>query len=129
MAEQAFEQGRMLWDSSDLQIYALLAAGGWQAFDDTFAEGIDPNYDPDLPPPPQQPQRGFGKVWREELRGPQAAIGWALEVERSVSGWRQRFEKGLLVWTESRMEGAESGGTAYLLYDDGTWQAIPAPTP
>jgi photosystem II stability/assembly factor-like uncharacterized protein/DNA-binding beta-propeller fold protein YncE len=129
MAEQTFEQGRMIWDSRDLQIYVLLAAGAWQAFDDTFAEGTDPSYDPDLPPPPKQPQRGFGKVWREELGGPEAAIGWALEVERPVSGWRQRFEKGLLVWTESRMEGADSGGTAYLLFDDGKWLATPAPAP
>jgi len=126
LAEQALEHGRMLWDSSTLQIYVLMNSGTWQAFDDTFQEGIDPPYDPNLPPPPQQPQRGFGKVWRDHLGGPEAAIGWALENERPVAGWRQRFEGGLLVWTDAVPAGGASPGTAYLLYDDGTWQAEPA---
>ncbi len=129
LAEQPFEQGRMIWDSSTRQIDVLLAAGTWQAFDDTFVEGVDPAYDPALPPPPRQPQRGFGKVWREQLGGPQAAIGWALEEERLVHGWRQRFEKGLLVWTDTIPNGADRAGTAYLLYDDGTWQAVASPEP
>jgi hypothetical protein len=68
-------------------------------------------------------------VWREELGGPQADVGWALEAERPVAGWKQSFEKGMLVWTDSRLQGASSAGTAYLLYDDGRWQAIAAPAP
>jgi hypothetical protein len=119
----------MLWDSSTKQIYVLMEAGSWQAFDDTFEEGIDPAYDANLPPPPKQPQRGFGKVWREELGGPEATIGWALEGEHPVSGWKQRFERGLLIWTDAVPAGEEGPGTAYLLYKDGTWQAIAAPVP
>ncbi len=129
MAEQSFEHGRMLWTSSNLQVYVLLESGTWQAFEDTFAEGVDPAYDPALPPPPQQPQRGFGKVWRQHLGGPQAAIGWALEHERPVSGWWQRFDHGLLVWTDAIPTGAKGPGTAYLLYDDGMWEAISTPAP
>jgi Sortilin, neurotensin receptor 3,/BNR/Asp-box repeat len=129
LAEQPFEQGRMIWDSSTSQIDVLSAGGRWQAFDDTFVDGMDPAYDPALPPPPKQPQRGFGKVWRDQLGGPQAAIGWALEDERAVNGWRQRFEHGLLVWTDAVLEEAKGAGTAYLLYDDGTWQAIAAFAP
>lgn len=129
LAAQAFERGSMIWDSSTRQIYVLMESSNWQVSDDTFVEGADPAYDPALPPPPQQPQRGFGKVWREQLGGPQSAIGWALEGERSVSGWRQRFDHGLLVWTDATPMGADEPGTAYLLYDDGTWQAFPAPAP
>ncbi|MFN2241495.1 MAG: hypothetical protein ACK2U2_04355 [Anaerolineae bacterium] len=126
LAEQALEHGRMLWDSSTLQIYVLMDSGTWQAFDDTFQEGIDPPYDPNLPSPPQQPQRGFGKVWRDQLGGPEATIGWALENERPVLGWRQRFDGGLLIWTDAVLAENEDQGTAYLLYDNGTWQAEPA---
>jgi photosystem II stability/assembly factor-like uncharacterized protein/sugar lactone lactonase YvrE len=122
-AEQPFEHGRMFWDSSTAQIYVLLETGTWQAFDDTFVQDVDPAYDPTLPPPPQQPERGFGKVWREQLGGPQSSIGWALEAEKPVNGWRQRFEHGLLVWSD----GDQRGGIAYLLYGDGAWQAMPAP--
>ena len=129
LAEQALEHGRMLWDSDTLQIYVLMEAGTWLAYDDTFEEGIDAPYDPNLPPPPKQPQRGFGKVWREELGGPDAAIGWALEGERPVSGWKQRFEGGLLIWTDTVWAGAQGTGTAYLLYDDGTWEGLAAPLP
>jgi uncharacterized protein with LGFP repeats len=63
------------------------------------------------------------------LGGPQGMIGWALEEERPVDGWRQRFERGLLVWTDATPAGSAAAGTAYLLYDDGTWQALPAPSP
>ncbi|MCL7454986.1 MAG: hypothetical protein M8467_18275, partial [Anaerolineae bacterium] len=129
MAAQPFEHGHMIWDSSTLQIYVLYDSGRWQSYADTFVEGVDPAYDPDLPPPPRQPQRGFGKIWREQLGGPQAAIGWALENERAVAGWRQPFEEGLLLWIDSPGAGTGGSGTANLLYTDGTWQAVPAPAP
>jgi DNA-binding beta-propeller fold protein YncE/photosystem II stability/assembly factor-like uncharacterized protein len=132
LVEQAFESGSMIWDSLTVQIYVLQRRGGlWQAFDDTFQEGVDPDSDPSLVPPAglEQPVRGFGKVWRDQLGGPQGMIGWALEEERPVDGWRQRFERGLLVWTDATPAGSAAAGTAYLLYDDGTWQALPAPSP
>jgi hypothetical protein len=112
-----------------VQIYVLLDAGTWQAFDDIFVENVDPVYDPNLPPPPRQPQRGFGKVWREKLGGPQATIGWALAGERQVNGWRQPFERGLLLWSDAALPGGQEAGAAYLLYDDGTWQALAASAP
>jgi photosystem II stability/assembly factor-like uncharacterized protein len=128
-AEQPFERGRMIWDAKTAQIYVLLETGTWQAFDDTFKDGVDPSSDPALVPPQGriQPVRGFGKVWRQQLGGPQAATGWALGDERPVDGWRQRFEQGLLVWSDATLEGSATPGTAYLLYDDGTWQALPSP--
>jgi hypothetical protein len=130
LAEQPFEQGRMVWDSSDRQIYVLLQQGTWQAYQDTWAEG-QPDWDPALVPPDgrHQPVRGFGKVWREQLGGPQAAIGWALGPEGGLDGWRQSFEGGLLIWTDAVPRGGDAAGTAYLLYEDGTWQEVPAPAP
>jgi hypothetical protein len=68
-------------------------------------------------------------VWREELGGPEATIGWALEGERPVSGWKQRFEGGLLIWTDAVWAGEQDPGTAYLLYDDGTWEGMAARLP
>ena len=129
LAEQPFEQGLMIWDSGTRQIYVLLDDGTWQAFADTWTEEVDPAYDPDLPPPPEQPQRGFGKVWREQLGGPGASIGWALANERAVDGWKQLFDGGLLLWTDARQEGAPNSGTAYLLYNDSTWEAVAVPRP
>jgi hypothetical protein len=128
-AEQPFEYGRMLWDSETVQVLVLSFAGTWQAYDDTWVEGVDPAWDPALPPPPEQPQRGFGKVWREQLGGPNAEIGWALEGERGVDGWRQSFENGLLVWTDSILPGQTTPGAVYLLYDDGSWEAKADPGP
>ncbi len=134
LAEQPFERGRMIWDSEEQEVTVLFASGRWQVFADTWREGIDPPYDPNLPPPPQQPVRGFGKVWREQLGGPETGvtgedIGWATAPERAVAGWKQAFGGGLLFWTDAVTEGASTPGTAYLLYGDGTWQAIPAPGP
>jgi len=124
---QAFERGRMIWDGSDRQIYVLSETGRWQAFADTWVDGVDPAYDSGLEPPPRQPARGFGKVWRERLGGPTAEIGWALAAERGLQGWRQPFDGGLLLWTDDVPPGADRPGTAYLLYADGTWQAVAVP--
>lgn len=130
LAEQPFERGLMFWDSSNRQIYVLSETGSWQRFDDTW-NSDQPATDPALVAPQDrvQPQRGFGKVWREQLGGSQAAIGWATEGEREVDGWRQPFELGLLIWSDDVPEGEQSAGTAYLLYTDGRWQAVAAPAP
>jgi hypothetical protein len=53
----------------------------WSVYEDTFIEG-EAEIDPEIVPPEglYQPERGFGKLWREnpEVR---EAVGWALEVE------------------------------------------------
>ncbi len=129
LVEQAFEHGYMIWDAETKEIYVLLADRRftWQVYPDTFQEG-EPETDKTLIPPSpnlKQPRRGFGKVWREQLGGPQALIGWAMENEKPVPGWRQRFYHGRLYWTPTALLGRGSG-TAFLLYDDQTWQAVPA---
>jgi hypothetical protein len=126
LAVQRFDEGSMVWESDRLAIYVVATGASWQVHDDTFVEGVDMAYDPNLPPPPRQPVRGFGKVWREQLGGPLSDLGWAVEAEGGFDGWRQRFDQGLLLWA-SLNTGFE--GTAYLLFDDGTWEMVPSSMP
>ena len=61
-----------------------------------------------------EPVRGFGKVWREQLGGPQARIGWATDKERGVYSQVLAFERGEMLHVEGRV---------YVLYrDSGTWE-------
>jgi len=120
----------MIWTSNSRQIYVLSQEGSWKVFDDGWTAD-QPEIDPSLSPPAErvQPQRGFGKVWREELDGSQASIGWAMTTERPVDGWQQQFEGGLLLWTDAFQPDAGFMGTAYLLFNDGGWLAVAAPAP
>ncbi len=85
VAEQVFEGGRMLWIQPTDQIWVLVVTsegeGTWTVYDDTFEEG-DVERDPTITPPQglYQPERGFGKLWREtpEVR---EALGWAVTPE------------------------------------------------
>ena len=85
VAEQRFENGWMFWLQPVGQIWVLTVnednEGIWSVYDDTFVEG-EPEIDPEIVPPEglYQPERGFGKLWREnpEVR---EAMGWALDVE------------------------------------------------
>lgn len=118
MAIQRFEHGWMFWSQDSAEIHVLIAAGGsskWIRFADTWAEG-QPDRDPSLTPPAglQQPIRGFGKVWREQLGCAASPIGWALEAEQGYGGARQRFSNGLLL--------AGPGSQVFALFADGRWE-------
>lgn len=100
-AWQEFENGYMLWRIDTGKIYVLegIAGGNWQEYDDPWVEGKYPtDIDPDIEPPPrrQQPKRGFGLIWREQLGGPKSNIGWALMEEEGLCAVIQPFEKGLM---------------------------------
>jgi serine/threonine protein kinase len=114
--EQRFQHGVMFWRQDLWKIYAVHNAGTWSVYDDTYTDG-QPETDPTLVPPPGliQPKRGFGKVWREQLGGPDAAIGWATEMEGEIGGHFQRFERGLIL--------SNRDGTLLVLRNDGTWSA------
>ena len=85
VAEQVFEGGRMFWLQPTQQIWVMIVtsegSGDWQIFEDTFADG-EAEFDPEIVPPDDllQPERGFGKLWREnpDLR---EALGWAVTPE------------------------------------------------
>ncbi len=85
VAEQVFEGGRMFWLQPTQQIWVMIVTsegqGDWQIFEDTFAEG-EAEFDLEIVPPEGmlQPERGFGKLWRENP-GLREALGWAVTPE------------------------------------------------
>jgi len=114
--EQRFQYGAMFWREDLWKIYVVHNAGSWAVYDDTYTDD-QPETDPTLVPPPGliQPKRGFGKVWREQLGGPNSIIGWATEIEGEIAGHFQRFEGGLML--------SNRDGTLLVLRNDGTWSA------
>ncbi|MBA3530960.1 MAG: hypothetical protein H0T73_03420 [Ardenticatenales bacterium] len=112
-AQELFERGRMFWvagpeGSAEGTIYVLLEAGEWELYPDTWTEGqVDRT---GLTPPEGmvEPQRGFGKVWREELGGVESPLGWATE-----------FEQGGEVTVQPLLDGS------YLLSFDGVIYHLP----
>jgi hypothetical protein len=93
VAEQVFDNGRMMWLSPTNQIWVMIlgeeGSGQWKVFEDTFEEG-DPEDDPtmEVPDGKMQPTRGFGKLWRDnpDIR---EALGWATTPE---FGYVSRYE-------------------------------------
>jgi hypothetical protein len=85
VAEEVFENGRMFYIQPLDQIWVMVITGeghgDWSIYPDTFEEG-DAEVDPSLVPPDgmYQPERGFGKLWRDnpEVR---EALGWAVTPE------------------------------------------------
>ncbi len=124
-AGQHFERGLMIWldQLHEDHIYVLTygateTSGTWQVYVDTWREG-DPESS-ELAPPERlfEPIRGFGRLWREELGGPDAPVGWALEYEQGYTGSVQPFEHGLMLWNPLNQ-------VVYVLWDDFTWTAYP----
>ncbi len=114
MARQRFQHGQMIWRGDRKQVYVLSDDGRWQGYEDKWVEG-DPTDDPTLQAPAslQQPGRGFGKVWREQLGGPKSALGWALEKEQGVQGQAQDWDHATVL---------RFGGELIALSDNGRWQ-------
>jgi hypothetical protein len=114
MARQRFQNGQMIWRQDRRQIYVLYNDGHWQGFEDQWLD-TDPPDDPSIVAPSglQQPVRGFGKVWREKLGGPKAALGWALDKEQGVQGQAQAWDHGTVL---------RFGGEIIILSDSGKWR-------
>lgn len=85
VAEQVFEHGRMFWIQPQGQIWVLFddgtGKGQWSVYPDTFAEG-EPETDPSIVPPEGmfQPERGFGKLWRN-AEGVRDSLGYGVTPE------------------------------------------------
>lgn len=95
VAEQPFENGRMFWIQPIRQIWVLELTGEgrgeWSIYEDTFVDG-EPESDPSIVPPSDnlyQPERGFGKLWRENT-AVREALGWA--VTPTEFGYISRYE-------------------------------------
>jgi formylglycine-generating enzyme required for sulfatase activity len=105
-AEQAFEGGRMIWSQIGDQFFVIVygkqgaGEGTWLLYPATEIPVINPDgvsckADPQPPPGLMQPVRGFGGVWCHLDPKTREAIGFATEVERSVTGnLIQQFEAG-----------------------------------
>lgn len=110
----------MLWRDDEQAVYVLDADGAWVQYADTWDDS-QPADDPALVPPDGlwQPVRGFGKVWREQLGGPQSTIGWALAGEMPFEMQVQSFAGGQML--------AGPGESVFVLYTDGSWDSQQQP--
>ena len=80
---QQFERGTMIWHKEAKRIYVFAkdaatsgTQGRWRVFDDTWTEGQEPGGGPAPVPNLFRPQRGFGKVWRDNPEV-QQLVGYA----------------------------------------------------
>lgn len=135
VAEQVFEHGRMFWVQPREQIWVMIESGPgqgtWQVYEDTFNEG-EPETDPTIIPPDGmfQPERGFGKLWRD-TQAVRDALGWAVTPEFGyVSNYE--YHHGGTVNTANEYVPGPGYHVLFSLYDeqfrfneaDGTWQKI-----
>jgi hypothetical protein len=96
-AEQTFERGHMLWRADTREIaVTFFPDGRWVSFPDTYQGETAPATSP--PQALLAPERGFGKVWREQP-GIRERLGWAVSPERSFHGVVQEFNGGQMLWT------------------------------
>jgi hypothetical protein len=126
-AAARFERGQMYWvnlrGGRSLVFVLIYGSNGsvrHRMFEDTWRDGDIINSGLTPPAGLYEPNRGFGKVWREnpDLR---AQIGWALENERATTMSYQVFERGRvlrvqednIVWQFDIRDGARSDSIRY----------------
>jgi hypothetical protein len=117
MAEQAFEQGWMLWREDTAAISVLPIGRRFLQFEDTW-DPTQPVYTcPDLAPAqtPPTPQLGFGKVWCLE-EGIRDMLGQAISEERVFETDIQPFENGTVFATDE--------GVTYILTSRSDWERL-----
>ncbi|MEP7294215.1 MAG: hypothetical protein ABI835_20675 [Chloroflexota bacterium] len=130
LIEEPFERGRMIYDGSDDQVYALFNDGlapAWLVLENRFDPAVNLEADENFAPPPgyYQPLRRLGFVWRgnDTVRN---RLGLAIQPEASYTGFVQ---------SSATTDGAQ---TLYLSSADGTvlqllpqgeaWQIITPPS-
>lgn len=135
VAEQRFERGWMFWLQPNQQIWLLTVNDDdehlWAVYDDVFVEGdIETDSDIVAPEGKQQPVRGFGQLWRENLEV-RSAIGWALEDELGHTTRYEYHHGGALGANNEYIPGpgyhlVESlyGDTFRFNEVDSTWQIV-----
>ena len=101
VAEQLFEHGRMFYLQPNQEIWVMIDgadqnSGAWHIYQDTWVEGMT-EFDSAIVPPEGlfQPQRGFGKLWRDR-REVRDALGWALDTEYGHVTTYQYFAGGVV---------------------------------
>ena len=124
-ASQDFEHGFLLWRVSPDQVYVMYDDGRLGFYPmSVYPESVrqnPPGGDPNIQPPAgfQQPVRGFGLIWRDNVQV-RDGLGWAVEGEARAD-WYYGFEAqdfvGGTILHECRM------GVRVLL-SSGTWFKI-----
>ena len=133
VAEQLYEHGRMFWLGPIKQIWVLKITneghGTWEVYEDTFEEG-EPETDPSLVPPEgrYQPERGFGKLWRESP-GLREELGWGITPEFGYVSNYEYHAGGTIDANGNYVRGPgyhivfSLGGELFRFNEaDGTWQ-------
>lgn len=118
-AYQLFEGGMMFWREDTATIYVLFAGdpGIWYAFADGWTTGMEPGGGAGPATGQFKPQRGFGKVWREQPEV-QKRLGYALSADEIGTNLVvQPFEHGLMVWTT-----ASGKPMISVLYENNTYE-------
>jgi hypothetical protein len=126
-AYQPFEHGAMLymdrtvWRNNDelheQAVYVLFDDGRFLQFPDTWVEGNAGSSGSQPPDGMLEPQRGFGKVWREADGGiVRRRLGWATAAEQGAEGRLIRFRFGEIFWSPVQNKtlvfyGLEANGT------------------
>lgn len=123
VAEQVFEGGRMFWVQPTKQIWVMFASdqpgrGRWAIYPDTFVDG-EVEFDPSLAAPEGklQPERGFGKLWREN-QDIQAGLGWAITEEFGYIS-RYEYHPGGEINTEGEYIVGPGYHVLFSLYEEG----------
>jgi hypothetical protein len=113
-AAQRFQGGMMAWSKggyrSRSHIYVIyrdkFGLWNWRMFVDGWYEGLPINGGETPPEGLYEPQRGFGKIWRENP-AIREALGWAVAPEYAENGFEQWFDLGnrgmLLYLSETRV--------------------------
>lgn len=118
-AQQNFERGFMIWiESQDLIVWSTWNGLENGIVEDTFDPAYDTVNDPSVSAPDGffQPEYGFGKLWRTELRG---TLGWATDWGSDYTLLRQStpFSRyGYQEWISMR-----EGGLITLNHPDPIW--------
>jgi hypothetical protein len=117
-AYEEFEKGWMFWREDRSEIY-VVDCSGWANYRDTWKKEEDDEYScPETGAPsqtPPTPREGFGKVWCDELRGPDAAIG---EARKDQTGYKMQIR----VFGNGDMEVFDPDDRVFTLRADGTCQ-------
>ncbi len=132
--EQQFERGRMYWRQGFNYIwvmwYSTSESGSWASYADTY-QSSEPWSDPNLVPPTNryQPERGFGKLWREtgNLR---TSLGWAINGENYYDGDYEYHAGGSVDASGNYTRGqgyyllGTRSGETIRFNDDYTWEMV-----
>ena len=132
VAEEVFENGRMFYIQPLDQIWVMVVTGEgegtWSIYPDTFEDG-EAEVDPSLLPPEgmYQPERGFGKLWRENT-DVREALGWGVTPEFGYNS-EYRYQPGGQVVNDVVVPGpgyhvlfSLAGEAFQFNEDDNTWE-------